>query len=80
MEKSERAEEKRTAEKSEAAGEREGRMADNKLIWTKGTKYLLDFMFYGGILVTVSLPWSIRWIGKQLPYLIEHYEESVIIY
>lgn len=80
MEKSERAEEKRTAEKSGAAGEREGRMENKKLIWTKGTKYLLDFMFYGGILVTASLPWSIRWIGKQLPYLIEHYEESVIIY
>lgn len=51
-----------------------------KLTWIKGTKYLLDFMFCGGILVTVSLPWSIKWIGSQLPYLIQHYEESVIIY
>lgn len=49
-------------------------------IWIKGTKYLLDFMFYGGILVTASLPWSIKWVGQQLPYLIQHYEESVIIY
>lgn len=51
-----------------------------KLTWIKGTKYLLDFMFYGGILVTVSLPWSVKWAGSQLPYLIRHYEESVIIY
>lgn len=49
-------------------------------LWIKGTKYLLDFMFFGGILVTLSLPWEIKWIGKQLPFLIEHYEESVIIY
>lgn len=73
-------EEKRTKGKGEAAKERERRVADKRLTWTKGTKYLLDFMFYGGIPVTASLPWSIRWIGKQLPYLIEHYEESVIIY
>lgn len=51
-----------------------------KLTWIKGTKFLLDFMFCGGILVTASLPWSIKWIGSQLPYLIKHYEESVIIY
>ena len=51
-----------------------------KQAWIKGTKYLLDFMFCGGILVTVSLPWSIKWAGSQLPYLIQHYEESVIIY
>ena len=51
-----------------------------KKILTMGTKYLLDFMFYGGILVTLSLPWSIRWIEKQLPYMVGHYEETVIIY
>lgn len=51
-----------------------------KLTWIKGTKYLLDFMFCGGILATASLPWSIKWMGSQLPYLIQHYEESVIIY
>lgn len=53
---------------------------NGRLTWIKVTKYLLDIMFYGGILVTASLPWSIRWIGEQLPCLIEHYEESVIIY
>lgn len=48
--------------------------------WITGTKYLLDFMFFAGIFVTVSLPWSIRLIGRQLPYLIDQYEETVIIY
>lgn len=51
-----------------------------KKILTMGTKYLLDFMFYGGILVTLSLPWSIRWVEKQLPCMVGHYEETVIIY
>ncbi|MCM1057072.1 MAG: DUF2975 domain-containing protein [Firmicutes bacterium] len=73
------------AEKREKAGkcekaEKHEKAENRDTIWTKGTKYLLDFMFYGGILVTVSLPWSIRWIGQQLPDLIRHYEESVIIY
>lgn len=80
MEKNIGTEEKRTTEKREAAGTRESRAADQRLTWTKGTKYLLDFMFFGGIPVTASLPWSIRWIGEQLPYLILHYEETVIIY
>ena len=47
---------------------------------TRWTKYLLDFMFYAGIAVTVTLPLSIRKIGEQFPYMVEHYEESVIIY
>lgn len=57
-----------------------GSAADRKLPWIKGTKYLLDTMFFCGILVTASLPWSIRWIGELLPGLIRHYEETVIIY
>lgn len=46
-------------------------------IWTK---YLLDFMFYSGIVVTATLPFSIKKIGELLPYMVEHYEETVIIY
>ena len=46
-------------------------------IWTK---YLLDIMCYGGIAVTVTLPFSVRKIGELLPLLVEHYEETVIIY
>lgn len=47
---------------------------------TKGTKFLLDFMFYSGILVTVSLPFSLKWIGKHLERVAENYQEAVIIY
>ena len=47
---------------------------------TTATKYLLDFMFYAGILVTASLPISVKKIGEYLPNVIEHYEETVIIY
>lgn len=47
---------------------------------TVGTKYLLDFMFYAGIGVTATLPFSIRKIGEILPYMVEHYEETVVIY
>ena len=44
------------------------------------TKYLLDFMFYSGIVVTASLPFSLKWLGKFLPSLAEYYEANVIIY
>ena len=47
---------------------------------TKITKKILDFMFFAGIAVTVSLPWSVKLVGRQLPYMVEHYEETVIIY
>ena len=51
-----------------------------KKILTTWTKYLLDFMFYSGILVTATLPFSVKKIGEWMPQLIEHYEETVIIY
>lgn len=47
---------------------------------TKWTKYLLDFMFYCGILVTVSLPFTIRWIGNYVVRVKESYGELVMIY
>ena len=47
---------------------------------TMWTKYLLDFMFYAGIAVTATLPVSVRKIGELFPYMVEHYEETVIIY
>ena len=40
--------------------------AEKKLSLAKGTKYLLDIMFYSGILVTISLPFSLKYIGKYL--------------
>lgn len=45
------------------------------------TKLLLDFMFFAGILVTVSLPFTISWITDLYPDVIHtHYTEYVIIY
>ena len=55
-------------------------IADKKLWLTRWVKYLLDFMFYGGIVVTASLPFSIKWIGKYYEPVMRHYEETVIIY
>ena len=47
---------------------------------TKWTKVLLDFMFWAGIAVTVTLPFSVRLFVKWVPSVAEHYEEIVIIY
>lgn len=58
----------------------EENLRERKYTWTKGTKYLLDFMFYSGILVTVSLPISLKYIGKYLEAVEEHYLQSVIIF
>ena len=44
----------------------EKELREKKLSLAKGTKYLLDFMFYAGILVTISLPLSLKYIGKYL--------------
>lgn len=46
----------------------------------KGTKYLLDFMFFCGIVITATLPLSIKWIGRYLPGMAVHYGELVMIY
>ncbi len=44
------------------------------------TKIILDIMFYGGILVTLSLPYTIHLIGGYLENYKEHYAELVVIY
>ena len=46
------------------------------------TKYLLDFMFFAGIVVTVTLPWSVKWIARVFEYEVftEQYREVVVIY
>lgn len=44
------------------------------------TKFLLDFLFYVCILTTISLPFSIRWVGKYLPRLVEHYWTMLVVY
>lgn len=46
------------------------------------TKYLLDFMYFSGIIVTAALPWIVKWIGKSFAYevFVEQYKEAVVIY
>ena len=46
----------------------------------KGTKFLLDFMFYGGILLTASLPYTLKVLGKYLERVADNYIEALIIY
>ena len=46
------------------------------------TKYLLDFMFFGGFVVTCTLPWTVKNIGILLNYdpFVSEYKEVVVIY
>lgn len=51
-----------------------------KEILIKLTKYLLDFMFFGGIVVTASLPVTIKMLGAFSENFHQHYGELVLIY
>lgn len=51
-----------------------------KLDLAKWTKLLLDFMFYSGIVVTVTLPFSLKFIAKYREPIAANYEETTIIY
>lgn len=55
-------------------------MKKETVVWI--TKYLLDFMYFAGIVATVTLPWSIKWIARVFQYevFVEQYKESVLIY
>ena len=44
------------------------------------TKYLLDFMFFAGILVTIFLPAIVKFLDPYLVVCRDHYTEIVIIY
>lgn len=44
------------------------------------TKYFLDFMFWGGIVVTATLPFSIKFLGYYVEHYQTNYGELVIIY
>lgn len=46
----------------------------------KLTKYFLDFMFWGGILVTATLPLTVKMLGTFSEDIHNHYGELVIIY
>lgn len=46
------------------------------------TKYLLDIMFFAGIVVTITLPWSVKMITDYLHFedFDDRYMEVVVIY
>lgn len=46
---------------------------------TRFTKYLLDFMYYAGILVTLTLPFSIKFYGKYNSYFRENYYSLLVV-
>ena len=74
----------RVAGKEDVMKKEKKDIVQRKQVLTKWTKYLLDIMFYGGIIVTASLPFSLKLIIDYLPWIgnhyAEHYEETVIIY
>ncbi len=60
------------------------KVTKEKRLLTKWTKYLLDFMFYCGIIVTATLPLSVKFIIEYFPEIGNgseyFYQESVILY
>lgn len=44
------------------------------------TKWLLDFMYYAGIVVTVTLPVSVKIYGRINSYFAEYYVHLVILF
>lgn len=44
------------------------------------TKFLLDFMFYAGIVVIVTLPLSIRFYGRFNSYFAENYYSLCLLF
>ena len=44
------------------------------------TKFLLDVMFYGGILVTLTLPLSIRFYGRCNSYFADNFYSLCVIF
>ena len=53
---------------------------EKKLTLTRRVKYLLDFMFYSGIVLTLSLPFSLRFGSRFYEPWAEHYWPAVVIY
>lgn len=44
------------------------------------TKYLLDFMFYSGLIVILTLPFSIRFYGKYNTYFRDNYYSLLVVF
>ena len=47
---------------------------------TRFTSALLSVMFYGGILVTASMPWLVRWMARYYPVLSRHYWLHTVLF
>lgn len=47
---------------------------------TKFTKWILDFMFYGGIAACASLPFSLKFIGRYFPHYELYYIPMLILF
>ena len=47
---------------------------------TLATKLLLDFMFYTGILVTLTLPISIKFYGRYNSYFANNYVPLILLF
>ena len=47
---------------------------------TRFTKFFLDFMFYCGILVTISVPLTFKFLGIYYPNIGNHYIAMCIIF
>lgn len=61
-------------------GQPETGPGDRKRRLAARTKYFLDFVFYGAILVTLSLPFSIHWAGRYLAGVEERYWALLAVY
>lgn len=55
-------------------------LAARKKRMTQMTKYLLDFMFWGGILLTISLPVTLHLLGRILERVRDNYWAALVIY
>lgn len=53
-------------------------MQQDKL--TRYTKWILDFMYFSGMAVTVTLPFTIRFYGKYNSYFAEFYIQMVLLF
>lgn len=45
----------------------------------KFTRFLLEFMFYSGIIVVVTLPFSLRWLGSYFLLFREEYYIPMLV-
>lgn len=44
------------------------------------TKYLLDFMYFSGIVVIITLPFSIKFYGKYNTYFANNYYSLLVVF